>query len=215
MALAVAAPAALMVKHQVRPGAQFNGHDHFHADRPGCYVDVQPFKNPQFITISDPGFNFNLAVVILCYTIAVIACFILLILVCCRQTKNSKYRRYVKILTWYCIIFAVTRGPIDIWQLKGLVEAALGFRAINQAPYETEYELLVVWATYIPLIAHPIIYLSYCSEFWKGSKVAIKTMCGCQESEEEKEAAKLDKYKEKEILEERATVSKTQVSSML
>ena len=142
---------------------------------------------------------------------------LILILVYCRKTNNSKYQRYVKIFTWYCVIFTLSRSPIDIWQLKALIETAMGFRNSNQVAYELEYEVLFVWLTYIPLIAHPILYFSFCSEFLKGSKIALKNICGCQQSEEDLgiEDAKLNNYKEKEILEARSSVSKTQVSNML
>ena len=205
-----------MVTHKTDPGPDLhNGHVHVEPSRPGCYVDVNPFKNPQFITINDPGFNFNLSVVILFYIVAAAAMVLLLILVNCRKTKNSKYQRYVKIFTWYCIIFTISRSPIDIWQLKALIETAMGFRSSNQVAYELEYEVLFVWLTYIPLVAHPILYFSFCSEFLQGSKVALRKMCGCQQLEQEKEDAKLNGYKEQEIMEARSTVSKTQASEML
>ena len=216
LALAVGVPAALMVAHKTDPGPDLhNGHIHEEPNRPGCYIDVNPFKNPQFITINDPGFNFNLSVVILFYIIALAAMILLLILVYCRKTNNSKYQRYVKIFTWYCVIFIVSRSPIDIWQLKALIETAMGFRNSNQVAYELEYEVLFVWLTYIPLIAHPILYFSFCSEFLNGSKIALKNICGCQQSEDLKDDARLSNYKEEEILEARSTVSKTQVSNML
>ena len=211
LALGVGVPAAFMVTHNTQP----DSHGHAMGSRPGCYVDVTPFKNPQFITINDPGFNFNLAVVIVFYIIAVAAMLIVLILVHCRKTKNTKYQRYVKILTWYCIIFAISRAPIDIWQLNALIETARGFRSSNQVPSEYEYEVLFVWLTYFPVVAHPILYFSFCSEFIKGSKTALRNMCGCEQLEQEKEDAKLNHYKEKEILEARSTVSKTQVSECL
>ena len=210
LALSVGVPATFMVQHKTG-----SGHENVEPSRPGCYVDVNPYKNPQFITINDPGFNFNLAVVILFYIVAAAAMLIVLILVYCRKTKNSKYQRYVKILTWYCIIFVVSRSPIDIWQMKGLIETAMGFRSSNQVAYELEYEVLFVWITYIPLVAHPILYFSFCSEFLKGSKIALRQICGCQQLEQEREDAKLGNYKEEEILEARTTVSKTQVSECL
>ena len=216
LALGVGVPAAIMVVHTTAPGLNLgNGHVHAEPSRPGCYIDVNPFKNPQFITINDPGFNFNLSIVVLFYIVTGIAMILLLILVHCRKTKNSKYQRYVKIFTWYCIIFAVSRSPIDIWQLKALIETAMGFRSSNQVAYELEYEVLFVWLTYLPLVAHPILYFSFCSEFLKGSKIGLRKLCGCQQLEQEKEDAKLKNYKEEEILEARSTVSKTQVSNML
>lgn len=91
----------------------------------------------------------------------------------------------------------------------------MGFRSSNQVAYELEYEVLFVWITYIPLIAHPILYFCFCSEFLKGSKIALRKMCGCEQLEQEREDAKINNYKEEEILEARSTVSKTQVSNML
>ena len=216
VALSVGVPAAMMVVHKNEDGAHFgDSHVHVEPTRPGCYIDVNPFKNPQFITINDPGFNFNLSVLVIFYIGAAVAMLLLLILVHCRKTKNSKYQRYVKIFTWYCVIFTISRSPIDIWQLKALIETAMGFRASNQVSYELEYEVLFVWLTYIPLIAHPILYFSFCSEFLKGSKIAIKKICGCQQVEHELEDAKMNHYKEQEILEARTTITKTQSSEML
>ena len=92
----------------------------------------------------------------------------------------------------------------------------MGFRNSNQVAYELEYEVLFVWLTYIPLVAHPILYFSFCSEFLKGSKIALKNICGCQQIDETGiDDAKINNYKEEEILEARSTVSKTQVSNML
>ena len=217
VALSVGVPAAMMVVHKNEDGAHFgDSHVHVEPTRPGCYIDVNPFKNPQFITINDPGFNFNLSVLVIFYIGAAVAMLLLLILVHCRKTKNSKYQRYVKIFTWYCVIFTISRSPIDIWQLKALIETAMGFRASNQVSYELEYEVLFVWLTYIPLIAHPILYFSFCSEFLKGSKIAIKKICGCQQVDNELEIdAKMNHYKEEEILEARTAITKTQSSEML
>jgi hypothetical protein len=216
LGLAVGVPAALMVIHKTDPGPNLrNGHVHVEPNRPGCYVDVNPFQNPQFITINDPGYTLTLSIVAVFYIVAMATMLLLLILIHCRKTKNSKYQRYVKIFTWYCIIFTISRSPVDIWQLKELINTSMGFRSSNQVAYELEYEVLFVWITYIPLIAHPILYFCFCSEFLKGSKIALRKMCGCEQLEQEREDAKINNYKEEEILEARSTVSKTQVSNML
>ena len=214
VALGVGVPAALLVHHRSVPSTFHNGHQDFKSHRPGCYIDAQPFSARSYY-VTDAGFLFNLIIVVVFYLLAIVIMSFLLMMVWCRKTKNSKYQRYVKILIWYCVIYAITRSPIDIVQLSELCEVAMTkFRQTH--PFEMEYEILIVWATYIPLIAHPMIYLSYCSEFRKGSKAALKEMCGGQVlTEEEKDAARLDNYKEKEILEARSTVSKTQSTEML
>jgi hypothetical protein len=34
---------------------------------------------------------------------------------------------------------------MDIIQLKGIVEAAMGFKQLNVLPYQLEYEILLIW----------------------------------------------------------------------
>lgn len=103
---------------------------------------------------------------------------------------------------------------MDIIQLKGIVEAAMGFKQLNVLPYQLEYEILLIWSTYIPLIAHPIVYLSLCSEYRTGGVAGVRKFCGCPvQTDEQKET--LSKYKEEEILASRSSISKTQVSNIL
>ena len=116
----------------------------------------------------------------------------------------------MKILICLTVTFFVSRAPIDFKQLMGLIEAARGFKQIQQLPYEREYEIILVWAVYAPIILHPIFYLCFVSEFRKGAMAAIRGLFGCQAPPEEDVH-----YKEQEILDNRSTVSKTQVSNML
>jgi len=90
----------------------------------------------------------------------------------------------------------------------------MGFKQLNVLPYELEYEILLVWVTYLPLVAHPVIYFCLCSEYRVGGLQGIRVMCGCPALTSDQRAT-LDKYKEKEILESRSTISKTQVSNIL
>ena len=39
----------------------------------------------------------------------------------------------------------ISRSPMDIIQLKGIVEAAMGFKQLNVLPYQLEYEILLIW----------------------------------------------------------------------
>ena len=202
LALAIGIPAAFMVEH--RPGNSIATQK-----RPGCYIPTDPFKDSYSYTINDPGFNFNLASIIVVYLISVVALIILLVLVFCRKTRNSKYRRFVKILLCKVIIFVTTRSPMDILQLSGLFQAAMGFKQLNTLPYEMEYEILLVWTTYVPIVLHPIIYICFLSEVRQGGLNAVRGVCGCEKPD------KNEHYKEQEILETRSQVSKTQVSNML
>ncbi len=113
------------------------------------------------------------------------------------------------------VIFMISRSPIDILQLKGLIEAAMGFKQLNILAYELEYEILLFWCTYLPIVLHPIAYLSFVSEFRNGAMKTWRVICGCQKKYEMKQQAKMDKYKSDEILSERSAVSKTQVSNIL
>ena len=113
------------------------------------------------------------------------------------------------------IIFIISRGPIDILQLKGLIEAAMGFKQLNITAYELEYEILLIWATYVPLVFHPIVFLSFASEYRSGAMKTFRTIFGCQRKHELKQQAKMDQYKADEIMSERSAVSKTQVSNIL
>ena len=100
---------------------------------------------------------------------------------------------------------------MDGLQLSGLIQAAMGFKQLNTLPYEMEYEIMVIWTVYLPIVLHPIVYLCFVSEFRKGGVSAMRGICGCQKPEEEQNAH----YKEKEILDDKSTVSKTQMSNIL
>ena len=113
------------------------------------------------------------------------------------------------------LVFLISRSPVDIIQFMGLVQAARGFKELGQDSYELEYEILLIWCTYLPIILHPIIHLAFVSEYRKGALKTIRTICGCQQKYEQKQQHKMDHYKSDEILSERSAVSKTQVSNML
>ena len=119
----------------------------------------------------------------------------------------------MKILVCLTVTFLVSRAPIDIDQLMGLIEAARGFKIINHSPSEREYEIVRVWAVYFPIVLHPVFYLCFVSEFRKGAMAAVRGMFGCQSPHHEDDKNK--HYKEQEILDNRSTVSKTQVSNIL
>jgi hypothetical protein len=69
-------------------------------------------------------------------------------------------------------------------------------------------------STYLPLVAHPIIYFCLCSEYRVGGLNGVRALCGCPVPTEDQKAT-MSKYKEEEILASRSTISKTQVSNIL
>ena len=183
--------------------------------RPGCFIAADPFKNPYTTVVNDPGFNFTLSFLIICYMITFVALILMFCLICYKNTKSSKWKRFFKILICCSIVFMISRSPVDIIQLKGLIQAAMGFKQLNILAYELEYEILLVWCTYLPIVLHPIIHLSFVSEYRQGAMKTIRTICGCQAKYEQKKQDKMDNYKSDEIMSERSAVSKTQVSNML
>ena len=139
----------------------------------------------------------------------------LLMIYCRKLTDNSKFRRYVKLLTMLSLVFFISRSPMDILQLKGIVEAAMGFKQLNLLPYQLEYEILLVWSTYLPLLLNPVVYFCFCSEYRTGGWRAIRSMCGCPLPTEDEKFNLDTKYKEVEIMSSRSSMSKTQKSNML
>ena len=109
----------------------------------------------------------------------------------------------------------ISRGPLDISQLIGLIEAAQGFKNLRESPYQLEYEIMLIWVTYIPIIFNPIMFLSFVSEYRSGAMKTLRTICGCQKNHEIKQQTKMDNYKADEIMSERSAISKTQVSNIL
>ena len=213
LAIGLGVPAAMFTKHESnsqRPGAGRRL-----PSRPGCFIKADPFINPYTTVVNDPGFNFTLSFIIICYMITFVALILLFVLMCYKGTKSPKWKRHFKILVLCTVVFLISRSPVDIIQLKGLIQAAMGFKQLNILAYELEYEILLIWCTYLPIVLHPIIYLSFVSEYRLGAMKTLRTICGCQKKYEQKQQAKMDHYKSDEILSERSAVSKTQVSNML
>ena len=162
------------------------------------------------------GFNFTLSNLVIVYILpTVILVFMLLMIYCRKLTDNNKFRRYVKLLTMLSLVFFISRSPMDILQLKGIVEAAMGFKQLNLLPYQLEYEILLVWSTYLPLLLNPVVYFCFCSEYRSGGWRAIRSMCGCPLPTEDEKLNLDTKYKEVEIMSSRSSISKTQKSNML
>ena len=214
LAIGLGVPAAMMTEHRFsyQQNSQFNPRV---PNRPGCFIPADPFKNPYTTTVNDPGFNFQLSFVIIAYMLTFAIMILMFCLICYKETRNQKFKRFLKILGCSFVIFMISRSPIDILQFKGLIEAALGYKQLNILAYELEYEILLIWTTYLPLILHPIVFLSFVSEYRDGAMKTLRTICGCQRKYELKQQEKMDKYKSDEILSERSAVSKTQVSNML
>jgi len=204
LGLCLGIPAALMARYN--PGSPRN------PVRPGCYIPVDPFEDVYSYSINDPGFLFNICYIVVVYLVMALFMIALIISICVRRTRNNKHRRYVKILICLAVIFFVSRAPMDMKQLTGLIEAARNFKNLHRSTYELEYEIMLVWATYLPIVIHPIVFLCFVSEFRQGALKAIRGVFGCKNPPEEE---KNEHYKEQEILDNRSTVSKTQVSNML
>jgi hypothetical protein len=110
------------------------------------FSSTDPFKNPYSTTVDDPGFNFTISNLIIAYILPTIVLVLMLGMIYCRKlTDNNKFRRYVKLLTMLTLVFFISRSPLDILQLKGIVDAAMGFKQLNLLPYQLEYEILLVW----------------------------------------------------------------------
>jgi hypothetical protein len=110
------------------------------------FSSADPFKNPYSTTVDDPGFNFTISNLIIAYILPTIVLVLMLGMIYCRKlTDNNKFRRYVKLLTMLTLVFFISRSPLDILQLKGIVDAAMGFKQLNLLPYQLEYEILLVW----------------------------------------------------------------------
>ena len=214
LAMAIGIPASMFVEYQPLINMGSDRSRTPRKGRPGCYIPADPFKNPYSHTVDDPGFNFTLSNLVIAYILPSILLVFLIFMIYCRKlTDNQKFRRYVKLLTMLTLVFFISRSPMDILQLKGIVEAAMGFKQLNLLPYQLEYEILLVWATYIPLLAHPIIYFCFCSEYRQGGWKGFRSLCGCPIPTEEE---KIDKYnKDIDVLSSRSSASRTQKSNML
>ena len=199
LAIGIGVPAAMMIEY-------------FPHKRPGCYVPVDPFNNPYSYTINDPGFNFQLSFLVISYMISAVTLFLLLILICWHRMADKRFRTFVKMLSTLTAVFVISRSPVDVIQLKGLIEAAMGFNLKD--PFEIEYEIVLIWVSYLPLVFNPIVYFSFLSEYRQGTFKILRSLCGCQ-SEEERREQKMALYKEEEIKASKENMAKTQESNIL
>lgn len=55
------------------------------------------------------------------------------------------------------------RTPVEILQFKGLLDAGSGYRL--QDSFEIEYEVILIWVTFIPTFLNPIIYFSFLTDY--------------------------------------------------
>ena len=165
IALGLGIAAALMMEHNP-------------TRRPGCSIPVNPFINPHSQTVTDPGFNFVLSFVILDFLIAAAALVVLLVLICWLRMADKRFLTYVKMLITLTCVFVVSRSPVDIIQLKGLIDAARGFHLKD--PFGIEQEIVLIWVTYIPLVLNPVIYFSFLSEYRRGTIGVLAKCCGCR-----------------------------------
>ena len=52
---------------------------------------------------------------------------------------------------------------MDALQFSELMEAAQGF--VSRDSFAIEYEVILIWVTYIPVFLDPIIYFSFLTEY--------------------------------------------------
>lgn len=130
LSLAFGIPAAIMIQY-------------FPNIRPGCNIPVNPFSNPYSYTIDDAGFNFILSFVAICYIISSLILMALIGLICFHKMADNRFRTFVKMLTVLTAIFIVSRSPMDIVQLKSIIEAGMGFNLRDAMAIEGE--IVLVW----------------------------------------------------------------------
>lgn len=199
LSIGVGIPAALIIEH-------------LPSRRPGCLVPVDPFSNPYVSTIDDPGYNLMISMFSLFYLIAAVALIMFLCLILYHKMADKRFRTFLKMYIVLSIIFVISRSPVDIIQFKALIEAARGFNLKDH--YEIEYEVILIWFTYLPLILNPIVYFSYLGDYRKGTENFLRKICGCK-SKEELSDERMSQYKEEIIKTEKETGSRTQVSNIL
>merc|ERR1712130_344319 len=82
-----------------------------------------------------------------------------------RWTKDGKLNRFYKLSIGLCVMFIAARSPVDIIQFKEVIHAVQGFSIVNRRPDELEHEILLVWASLLPVVANPVIYLFCVTEY--------------------------------------------------
>lgn len=128
------------------------------------------------------------------------------------RMADKRFKTFVKMLIVLTVIFIGSRAPMDIIQLSALIEAGQGYN--RRDLMEIEYEIVLIWVTYLPLILNPVVYFSFLGEYRRGAQKVIRMMFGCQTMEDRKEE-KMQKYKEEEILQSKDNVSRTQETNIL
>ena len=96
-------------------------------------------------------------------------------------------------------------------QLKSLIEASQRYYLRDRM--DIEYEILLIWSTFLPLVINPIVYFLLLSETRRGALKGVKFILGCQdnnEKEEKEEVTLNEKEGEGDV-----SGSKTQVTDML
>merc|ERR1719510_524255 len=202
--MATAPQTSVSFDNQGRPIMNLDNQGRPIKNRPGCYILAKPFSNPYSTVVHDEGFNFTLSFVIIEYGATVCLMILMFGLLWYQNTQSRKYKRFLWILISCFVIFLISRSAMDIIQIKGLVEALLKFQRKSYSEYE--YDVMLIWSTYIPLFLNPIVYLSFVSEYRQGAMKTLRTICGCQRKHELKQQVKRDNYKSEEIMSERSTV---------
>ena len=165
LSLAIGIPAALMIEY-------------FPFRRPGCSIPVDPFSNPHSPTITDAGFNFTISFLVIDFIIPAVFLLMLICLICFHRLADKRFKTFVKILAVLSAIFVASRAPLDIIQLKALIEAGMGFRLRDA--YAIEHEIVLIWLTYLPLLLNPIVYFSYLSDYRQGTLKIVRKVFGCK-----------------------------------
>ena len=105
---------------------------------PGCYFVAEErliaqAKHSYFI--QDPTINLLISSVFINYMIPSVLLIILSILLCTvRWTQDGKLNRFFKMTIGLCVLFLVTRSPIDILQFIDIIHTSQGSTITNKRP---------------------------------------------------------------------------------
>ncbi len=86
---------------------------------------------------------------------------------------------------------------MDIVQFKALMTAWEG--SYLRDAMEIEYEIVLIWVTYVPLVLNPIVYFSYLGDARTGAVNAVKGICSCQKEQLLKEDKREEKQAPREV----------------
>lgn len=190
LSLAFGIPATLMMER-------------FPKERPGCNIPVRPFSAPYSVVVLDTGFNFQLSFIVICYFIALISLLLIITVIFTKRLANKLFLNSVKILVGLTLVFAISRSPVDIIQIKSIIDAVQGYSQIDEM--DIEIDIIFVWTTFLPVLLNPIVYFSFMKDYRLGALNALKRIFGIN-----RQNSIIENYEPKEEPE-----SKTQESTIL